>query len=419
MDTTIFEQHESEIRGYCRAYPTVFASASNARQVSEDGTSYIDFFAGAGVLNFGHNNPRMKEAMIEFLQADGVAHSLDTYTTTKRDFIARFHEVVLAPRGMEHEMQFMGPTGSNAVEAAMKLARLATGRREIVAFSHGFHGMTLGSLAATANHAFRQWAGVPLTDVVRLPFETAPGGRTGVADYAAALRDPSSGVTAPAAFLVEPMQAEGGVNVASREWLHEVQDLAREVGALFIIDDIQAGVGRTGGYFSFDGMDLDPDIITLAKGLGGFGTPIAMNLNKPEVDAHWSPGAHTGTFRGQGLSFLAGTVALDYFTDEAFLADVLAKGQTMRERLTALTAAHPEQDWEVRGRGMMQALDTGDGAFAKQVQQECFERGLLIGPCGSGGRVIKLIPPLTIPEEDLHEGLDLLEQAVDAARRAV
>ena len=257
------------------------------------------------------------------------------------------------------------------------------------------------------------------SDLVRLPFETAPGGRTGVADYAAALRDPSSGVTAPAAFLVEPIQAEGGVNVASREWLHEVQDLAREVGALFIIDDIQAGVGRTGGYFSFDGMDLDPDIITLAKGLGGFGTPIAMNLNKPEVDAHWSPGAHTGTFRGQGLSFLAGTVALDYFTDEAFLADVLAKGQTMRERLTALTAAHPEQDWEVRGRGMMQALDTGDGAFAKQVQQECFERGLLIGPCGSGGRVIKLIPPLTIPEEDLHEGLDLLEQAVDAARRAV
>ncbi|MDN5900132.1 MAG: aspartate aminotransferase family protein [Brachybacterium sp.] len=419
MDTTIFEQHESEIRGYCRAYPTVFASASNARQVDEDGTSYIDFFAGAGVLNFGHNNPTMKEAMIDFLQADGVAHSLDTYTTTKRDFIARFHEVILAPRGMDHKMQFMGPTGSNAIEAALKLARLATGRREIVAFSHGFHGMTLGSLAATANHAFRQWAGVPLTDVVRLPFETAPGGRTGIADYRAALQDPSSGVTPPAAFLVEPVQAEGGVNVASREWLHEIQDLAREVGALFIIDDIQAAVGRTGGYFSFDGMDLDPDIIALAKGLGGFGTPIAMTLNKPEVDAHWSPGAHTGTFRGQGLSFVAGTVALDYFTDEAFLADVLAKGQTMREALEAIAAKHPDKGWEVRGRGMMQALDTGDGAFAKRIQQECFERGLLVGPCGSGGRVIKLIPPLTIPEADLEEGLALFEQAIDAAAKAV
>lgn len=415
MDTTVFESHESTIRGYCRNYPTVFASASNARQVDEDGTSYLDFFAGAGVLNFGHNNPRMKEALIAFLQADGVAHSLDTYTTTKRDFIARFQEVVLEPRGMDHRMQFMGPTGSNAVEAAMKLARLATGRREIVAFSHGFHGMTLGSLAATANQAFRQWAGVPLEHIQRLPFETAPGGETAIADYAAALRDPSSGLQPPAAFLVEAVQAEGGVNVASKEWLHEVQDLAHEVGALFIIDDIQAGVGRTGGYFSFDGMGLDPDIITLAKGLGGFGTPIAMNLNKPEVDDHWSPGAHTGTFRGQGLSFVAGTVALDYFTEEAFLAEVLAKGQQMRDRLESIVAKNPDQGWEVRGRGMMQALDTHDGPFAKRVQQAAFEAGLLIGPCGSEGRVIKLIPPLTIPEDDLAAGLDLLEGALATA----
>ncbi|MGO3507524.1 aspartate aminotransferase family protein [Brachybacterium tyrofermentans] len=415
MDATVFESHESTIRGYCRNYPTVFASASNARQVDEDGKSYLDFFAGAGVLNFGHNNPRMKDALIAFLQADGVAHSLDTYTTTKRDFIARFQEVVLEPRGMDHKMQFMGPTGSNAVEAAMKLARLATGRREIVAFSHGFHGMTLGSLAATANHAFRQWAGVPLEHIQRLPFETAPGGESAIADYAAALRDPSSGLRPPAAFLVEAVQAEGGVNVASTEWLHEIQDLAHEVGALFIIDDIQAGVGRTGGYFSFDGMGLDPDIITLAKGLGGFGTPIAMNLNKPEVDAHWSPGAHTGTFRGQGLSFVAGTVALDYFTDEAFLAEVLAKGQRMRDRLESIAAKNPDRGWEVRGRGMMQALDTHDGAFAKRVQQAAFEAGLLIGPCGSEGRVIKLIPPLTIPEDDLAAGLDLLEGALAAA----
>lgn len=418
MDATVFESHESTIRGYCRNYPTVFASASNARQVDEDGKSYLDFFAGAGVLNFGHNNPRMKDALIAFLQADGVAHSLDTYTTTKRDFIARFQEVVLEPRGMDHKMQFMGPTGSNAVEAAMKLARLATGRREIVAFSHGFHGMTLGSLAATANHAFRQWAGVPLEHIQRLPFETAPGGESAIADYAAALRDPSSGLRPPAAFLVEAVQAEGGVNVASTEWLHEIQDLAHEVGALFIIDDIQAGVGRTGGYFSFDGMGLDPDIITLAKGLGGFGTPIAMNLNKPEVDAHWSPGAHTGTFRGQGLSFVAGTVALDYFTDEAFLAEVLAKGQRMRDRLESIAAKNPDRGWEVRGRGMMQALDTHDGAFAKRVQQAAFEAGLLIGPCGSEGRVIKLIPPLTIPEDDLAAGLDLLEGALTAASDA-
>lgn len=416
MDVSPFEQWESEIRGYCRNYPTVFAHASNARQVAEDGTSYIDFFAGAGVLNFGHNNPRMKEAMIAFLEADGVAHSLDTYTTTKRDFVTRFHDVVLEPRGMDHKMQFMGPTGSNAVEAALKLARISTGRQQVVAFSHAFHGMTLGSLAATANHAFRQWAGVPLEHVVRLPNEYAPGGGLEALDaYRAALADASSGLRPPAAFLVESVQAEGGVWVHSAEWLQAVQALAREVGALFVIDDIQAGCGRTGSYFSFDGMGLDPDIVTLAKGLGGYGTPIAMNLNKPSVDAHWSPGAHTGTFRGQGLSFVAGTVALDYFTDDTLMSEVRAKGAVMEERLHGIAAAHPTYDWKVRGKGMMQALDTGDGALAKRIQAECFDSGLLIGPCGTEGQVVKLIPPLTIPEDDLTEGLTILEKSVTAA----
>jgi diaminobutyrate-2-oxoglutarate transaminase len=270
MDMTPFEQWESEIRGYCRAYPTVFASASNARQVAEDGTSYIDFFAGAGVLNFGHNDPAMKRAMIAFLEADGVAHSLDTYTTTKRDFVQKFRQVILEPRGMDHRMQFTGPTGTNAVEASLKLARLVTGRQHVVAFSHGFHGMTLGALAATANHAFRQWAGIPLEHVVRLPNESAPGGGIEALDaYRAQLDDASSGQRPPAAFLVEVVQAEGGVHVHSEAWLKAVQQLARDTGALFIIDDIQAGCGRTGSYFSFDGMDLDPDIINLAKGLGG------------------------------------------------------------------------------------------------------------------------------------------------------
>lgn len=416
MDTTPFEQWESEVRGYCRAYPTVFATASNARQVDEDGTSYIDFFAGAGVLNFGHNNERMKRAMIAFLEGDGVAHSLDTYTTTKRDFIERFREVILEPRGMDHKMQFMGPTGTNAVEAALKLARLSTGRSDVVAFSHGFHGMSLGSLAATANEAFRKWAGVPLENIVRLPNESSPGGGiAGLDAYRQAIGDPSSGQKAPAAFLVEPLQAEGGVNVASAEWLHAIQALAKDVGALFIIDDIQASCGRTGSYFSFDGMGLDPDIVTLAKGLGGFGTPIAMNLNKPEVDAHWSPGAHTGTFRGQGLSFVAGTVALDYFTDDVLMTEVETKGAAMRAKLQAIAAAHPDHGWEVRGRGMMQGLDLHDGALAKEVQRLAFHSGLLLGPCGTNGQVIKLIPPLTIPEGDLAEGLDLLEKAIATA----
>lgn len=412
----VFEKWESEIRGYSRTYPTVFASASNARQTDEDGRSYIDFFAGAGVLNFGHNNPRMKRAMIAFLEADGVAHSLDMATTTKRDFIEAFVGTVLEPRGMTMKLQFMGPTGTNAVEAALKLARRVTGRREVVAFTHGFHGMTLGSLALTGNDAFRRAAGVPLENVHRLPFETAPGG--GIASleaYRDQLADVSSGLLPPAAFVVETIQAEGGVNVASAEWLHAVQGLAREVGALFVIDEIQVGCGRTGSYFSFDGMGLDPDIVCLAKGIGGYGTPLAMNLNKPELDAQWAPGEHTGTFRGQGLSFVAGREALTYFEDDALMTEVRAKAARMEDALRGLAEAGADRGFAVRGRGMIQGLDVVDGALAKAVATRCFETGLLIGPCGSGGRVLKLIPPLTIPDDDLAEGLEILGQAVRSA----
>ncbi len=413
MDMQIFEQRESEIRAYSRAYPTVFASASNARQVDEDGTSYIDFFAGAGVLNFGHNDERMKRALIEFIETDGVAHSLDTYTTAKRSFLEAFTSTILEPRGMDHKMQFMGPTGSNAVEAALKLARKITGRHHVVAFSHGFHGMTLGSLAVTGNDAFRQAAGIPLEHVVRLPFEGQLGdSMAALHTYREALADPSSGQLPPAAVLVEPIQAEGGVNVASEEWLHAVQALAHDHGALLILDDIQAACGRTGSYFSFDGMGLDPDIVTLAKGIGGFGTPLAMNLVKPEHDAHWSPGEHTGTFRGQGFSFVAGREALRYFDDDVLMSAVHDKGEVMRARLATIAEKYAEHGFAVRGRGMIQALDVVEGARAKAIQKASFETGLLIGPCGSGGRVLKLIPPLTIPDDDLAEGLDLLEAAV-------
>lgn len=426
MNTDVFEQWESNIRGYCRAFPTVFASASNARQTDEDGRSYIDFFAGAGVLNFGHNNERMKKALIAFLESDGVPHSLDMYTTAKRDFMQKFVDTVLLPRGMKHKMQFIGPTGTNAVEAALKLARRVTGRTGIVAFHHGFHGMTLGSLACTANGYFRGAAGIPLEHVTHHPFDNQEdisegelgGGMASLQRIRAELEDSSSGVSPPAAYIVEAIQAEGGVNVASKEWLQALQQLARDFGSLLIIDDIQAGCGRTGSYFSFDDMDLDPDIVCLAKGIGGFGTPLAMNLIKPEHDQHWSPGEHTGTFRGQGFSFVAGREALGYFEDEAFEQGVVEKGKQMRESLQAIAAKYPAKNFAVRGKGMMQALDVGHGELAKAIAGKCFESGLLIGPCGTGGRVIKLMPPLTIPHQDLVEGLDILTAAVDKALEA-
>ncbi|CCE25633.1 aspartate aminotransferase family protein [Methylotuvimicrobium alcaliphilum] len=423
----VFEQWESEIRGYCRVYPTVFKSASNARQVDESGKSYIDFFAGAGVLNFGHNNPLMKKALIDFIEADGVAHSLDTYTTAKRDFIEAFANSVLKPRKMNYKMQFMGPTGTNAVETALKLARKVTGRRSIIAFNHGFHGMTLGSLACTANQYFRNAAGVPLEYVRHEPFgceKPCIGCQLGcgletIDQLRAQFSDSSSGLEPPAAFLVEPIQAEGGVNVASREWLHAVQKMAHDLGALLIFDDIQAGCGRTGQYFSFDGMDLEPDIITLAKGIGGFGTPLAMNLVKPEHDQHWQPGEHTGTFRGQGFSFVAGKVALSYFDDDALMNDVKLKGTKMQQHLEDLAERFGQGRFQVRGKGMMQGLDIADGALAKNIVNLCFERGLLLSACGTGGKVIKMIPPLTIPEADLLEGLTIFSGVLADALEAL
>lgn len=416
----VFEQHESRIRGYCRSYPTVFATASNARQIDEAGKSYIDFFAGAGVLNFGHNNPRMKQAIIEYIQNDGVLHSLDMYTSAKRSFIKKFVATVLKPRKMNYKLQFMGPTGTNAVEAALKLARRVTGRQDIVAFSGGFHGMTLGSLACTANGYFRDAAGVPLPHVIRAPFgcesqcvgcEMGCGLET-LNELRARFEDPAGGIEKPAAFILEAIQAEGGVHVAGEQWLREVQRLAHDLGALLIIDDIQAGCGRTGSYFSFDGMGLDPDIITLAKGLGGIGTPIAMNLVKPEHDEHWQPAEHTGTFRGQGLSFVAGAEALTYFDDDVLMEDTLRKGARIRQELVLIAKRFPDKGLDVRGKGMMQALDIGDGGLAKQIAADCFQAGLLIGPCGSGGRVLKLIPPLTIPDEDIEAGLKIFSEAV-------
>ncbi|MBN45556.1 MULTISPECIES: aspartate aminotransferase family protein [unclassified Methylophaga] len=416
---SIFEERESEIRAYCRVYPVVFDTAINARQTDENGKEYIDFFAGAGVLNFGHNNQRMTKAVVDYIQSNGVTHSLDMHTTAKQQFMQHFTDTILKPRNMPHKMQFMGPTGTNAVEAAMKLARRVTGRQDVVAFSHGFHGMTLGALSATANQYFRNAAGVPLNHVKHFAFgcdKACPGcdlgcGMKSIKQLQAIYADSSSGIAPPAAFLLETIQAEGGVKVASKEWLQALETLAKEVGALLIVDDIQVGVGRTGSFFSFDDLGIDPDIICLAKGIGGMGTPMAMNLVKPELDKHWSPGEHTGTFRGQDISFVAGDQALTYFDDDVLMKEVRENGHLMAEAIAPLAARY--SDVNITGKGMILGLDVGNGDRAKAIVNQCFDAGLMIASCGTGGRVVKLIPPLTIPEADLQTGLDILVKVTE------
>ncbi|HCN71022.1 MAG TPA: diaminobutyrate--2-oxoglutarate transaminase, partial [Pusillimonas sp.] len=375
----VFERLESNVRAYCRTYPAVFDKALNARQWDEDGNEFIDFFAGAGVLNYGHNNERQRDAIIEYMQANGVTHSLDLHTTAKRSFMQRFEDIILKPRKLEYKLQFTGPTGTNVVEAALKLARKVTGRSNVAAFTGGFHGMTLGALAVTGNAHYRNVSGVSLNDVLRLPFDGYSGaGVDSIEMVRQTLADSSSGVEAPAAFLVETVQAEGGVNVASKAWLQALQALAKEYGALFIIDDIQLGNGRTGDFFSWEDMGLDPDLVCLAKGIGGFGTPMGLLLIRPDLD-QWSPGDHTGTFRGQNLSFVAGSEALAYYESDSFLKSVQEKGRYMEDRLNNMVANHKKLDFEVRGRGMMQGLDTHSPAVAKKIMAAAAKHRVIVG----------------------------------------
>ena len=408
---TIFERYESNVRGYSRVWPVVFDKALNAKQWDVDGNEYIDFFSGAGVLNFGHNNPKIRQAIIGYLEAEGVTHSLDMHSRSKEQFIERFVETILKPRKMDYKLQFTGPTGTNVVEAALKLARKVTGRRDVVAFTDGFHGMTLGALACTGNQKFHQAAGVDLNNVIRVPFDGYLGeGVDTLEALRRSLADTSSGVNPPAAFILETIQAEGGINVASKEWLQAVAKLAKDYGSLLIVDDIQAAVGRTGYYFSFENLGIEPDLICLAKGIGGYGIPMGVLLIKPELD-QWQPGEHTGTFRGQNLSFVAGTAALDYFENDEFLSEVRRKGEFTEERLVKIVEA-AKVDIELRGTGMIHGLDMGTGEKAAAVVAKAFEQNLIIPTCGPSGRVVKVMPPLTIEDELLIEGLDRLEKVI-------
>jgi diaminobutyrate-2-oxoglutarate transaminase len=402
-----FETLESEVRGYIRSFPTVFTTAKGAELTDESGRTYLDFFAGAGALNYGHNNPLLKQKLLDYLMSDGVTHSLDMGTVAKRAFLERFREVILEPRDMDYKVQFPGPTGTNAVEAALKLARKVTGRTNVVAFTNGFHGMTLGSLATTGNSFKRAGAGVPLANARTMPFCDYVGGADSLRFFEMFLEDSSSGLDKPAAVILETVQAEGGVNVASAEWLRGVQRLCREHGMLFIIDDIQVGCGRTGGYFSFEDYGLDPDIICLSKSLSGYGLPMAIVLIKPEHDI-WEPGEHNGTFRGHNPAFVTATAALDYWANDQLATDVARKAQIARRRLEVLARRYGVGP--VRGRGLIQGIECEPGVAGK-VAAACFERGLIIETAGARDEVLKLLPPLTISEAQLEAGLDIIEDA--------
>ena len=413
----VFEKHESQVRSYCRSFDTVFTKASGSQMTDADGKTYIDFLAGCSSLNYGHNDPDMKQALVDHIMADGIAHGLDMYTDTKAAFLQAYEEHILAPRGMDYKIMMTGPTGTNAVEAAVKLARKVTGRRNVVSFTNGFHGMTMGALALTGNAGKRAGAGNScggLCGVTHLPYDGAFGdGVDTLEQIRMMVTNPSSGVDAPAAFIFEPIQGEGGLTAASQEWIEGIGKLARDVGALIIVDDIQSGCGRTGSYFGFEGMDIEPDMITQAKSLSGFGLPFAALLIKPEHDI-WKPAEHNGTFRGNTHAFVTARVAIEKFwKDDGFQNELADKALILTAGLQAV--ADEVEGARLKGRGLMQGVDVGSGDLASDICARCFEHGLIIETSGAQDEVVKVLAPLTTPTATFQKGLEILLDATRAA----
>lgn len=401
---------ESDVRGYVRSFPTVFSSASGPWLVNSDGRRFIDFFAGAGTLNYGHNHPLVKDALIKYIQNDGIQHSLDMATEAKIGFITAIENRILKPRDLSYKIQFTGPTGTNAVEAAVKLAKKVTRRSHVVAFTGGYHGHSLGSLALTSNRYYHDDVYNSHNNVTHLPYD----GYLGQVDTSTLLekllRDPSSGLPTPAAVILEPIQGEGGINVASTRWLQNVADICQRYGVLLISDEIQVGNGRTGDFFAFEASGIHPDMVCLSKSLGG-GLPISLVTMRPELDV-WKPGQHTGTFRGNNLAFVAGRTLLDHYWSDGTLSDqVKVNEQLIRGSLESLARRYPESVAAIRGRGMIWGVEMKPTELACKISRKAFELGLVIETCGPEDQVVKLLPPLIAGQAELEFGLQLLAQA--------
>ncbi|WP_199552020.1 diaminobutyrate--2-oxoglutarate transaminase [Streptomyces sp. N35] len=412
-DLSVFETLESEVRSYCRGWPTVFDRAQGSKMYDEDGHEYLDFFAGAGSLNYGHNNPVLKRALIDYLERDGVVHGLDMSTTAKRAFLETFQETILRPRDLPYKVMFPGPTGTNAVESALKLARKVKGRESIVSFTNAFHGMSLGSLAVTGNAFKRAGAGIPLVHGTPMPFDNYLDGRTpDFIWFERLLEDSGSGLNQPAAVIVETVQGEGGINVARTEWLRKLADVCKRWDMLLIVDDIQMGCGRTGGFFSFEEAGIVPDIVTVSKSISGYGLPMSLCLFKPELDV-WEPGEHNGTFRGNNPAFVTAAAALSaYWADGEMEKQTLARGEQVEQAMKAIRAEHPDATREYRGRGLVWGLEMTTPDHASKIARRAFDLGLLVETSGPESEVVKLLPALTITPEELDEGLRILARAI-------
>lgn len=409
----IFATLESEVRSYSRSWPAVFDRASGSWLYDEDGQPYLDFFAGAGALNYGHNNPLLKRKLLDYMERDGVTHGLDQATVAKREFLETMDEKLLKPRGLDYKVQFPGPTGTNSVEGALKLARKITGRESIISFTNAFHGMTLGSLSVTGNSMKRGGAGIPLVHSTPMPYDNYFDGQfPDFLYFERLLEDSGSGLNEPGAVIVETLQGEGGINSSRPEWLRGLSELCQKHDMLLIVDDVQMGCGRTGPFFSFEEAGITPDIVCLSKSIGAYGMPLALTLIKSEHDV-WEPGEHNGTFRGNNPAFITGSEALrQYWSDDALERSTIAKGERIGQVLDEIVAKHGGA--VAKGRGLARGLGFDDPDVANKVSKAAFDRKMILETSGPQSEVIKIMPPLTVTDEELEQGLQIMVDSVQA-----
>ena len=425
--------YESSARSYPRKFPLAIAKAKGAVVEDVEGNRYIDFLNGAGTLALGHNDDEVNQAMVDLIQSGAPLHTLDLTTPVKDRFVETLLSIIPEELASKAKIQFCSPSGTDATEAAIKLCKTATGRNTVIAFSGGYHGMGHGSMALTGNCNAKNKVGNIMPGVQFMPYPYSYrcpmgiGGEAGtkacIAYLERLLKDPESGVTKPAAIILEPIQGEGGVVPAPIEFLQAVRRITRELDIPMICDEIQCGMGRSGKVFAFEYADIVPDVVLISKAIGG-GQPLSVVVYDRKLDV-WGPGAHAGTFRGNQVAMAAGTVVMKRISDPEFLKEVVRKGEIMKSRFLKLKD-EVSIIGDVRGKGLMLGVEFIDpngakdlmghpepgGDIALKVQRLCFENKLIMEKGGRNGSVMRCLCPLTITDEQIEEAMDIFEKVV-------
>ena len=409
---------DSAAVAYPKRVPIALDEAKGATVKDVDGNVFLDFFAGIGVLNVGHSNPYVLDGVKD--QLDKIAHTIDFPTEARIELIEKLREI--APGGLagSSKVVFGGPSGSDAIEGSIKLAKHNTGRHGILGFEGGYHGATAGALSLTAGKKYKNGYTPLLSDVVHVPYPTTRSDTDRDQSLEAVRRkfeDPYGGGEDPAGIWVEPIQGEGGVVVPPEGFLSGLREIADDNDALLIVDEIQTGLGRTGEWFGSDHFDVTPDAVTMAKSLGGSGLPIGAMVYHEKFDT-WDAGGHIGTFRGNTPAMVGGIRAIEYIETHDLLSHATTLGEWMRNRLDEVAAA-TDRIVDVRGRGLFIGIEfvgedgKPDENAVKEIQTRCYENGVLVWSAGRHGHVLRIIPPLVLTERQAEVGIEIVCDAID------